>query len=297
MSSSLLLRGAVRKAGIEQGRLSYTSDHMLTAVEMNFTKALGRIQGQPELYQTRDRTLMSTIPEHGEMHQLEMKELLKTEFDQIKIQAAQLISIARTQRRTGTKTERQQLVKQMDAFMHQLTQLMLKAEDNMAIHKRKFKGKNKRDVWSEFWAKKSRYMTMLKRIIACVAVKRDRHKVRKLLRSIKHDNDTHQQYGLDELPTVPETSAPHAEWIQYRKKATELINLKQHTLHLRDRRKARMKMKKSLAVRDKQMRNQREVGKWIKWALKRAPREGKPTVLLQKNRHRNDHHGHTKGYG
>jgi hypothetical protein len=166
--------------------------------------------------------------------------------------------------------------------MEQLTKLMLQSEDKMEVQKRKFKGKNKRDVWSTFWATKSRYMTLLKRIIACAAVKRDRHKVRKLLRQLKPDNDTHLQYGLDELPQVPETAAPHAEWCQYRKKATEMIRTKQQQLHLRDRRKNRLSMKKALAIRDKQMRNQREVGQWIKWALKRTPRESKPTVLLQK---------------
>ncbi len=281
MSSTLLLRGAGRRAGIEQGQLSYTSDHMLTAVEMNFTKALGRLQGQPVLYQPRTRSLMSTIPEHREMYQTAMRDLLKTEFTDIKAQTSHITGLARTQRRNGSKADRTKLLKKMDTLMQQLTKLMLQSEDKMEVQKRKFKGKNKRDVWSTFWATKSRYMTLLKRIIACAAVKRDRHKVRKLLRQLKPDNDTHLQYGLDELPQVPETAAPHAEWRQYRQKATEMIRTKQQRLHLRDRRKARLNMKKALAIRDKQMRNQREVGQWIKWALKRTPRESKPTVLLQ----------------
>ena len=59
------------------------------------------------------------------------------------------------------------------------------------------------------------------------------------------------------LTSAVPNQVPEAAWQQYRKLASELIKQKQRTLHLRDRRKARMNMKKSLAVRDKQMRSQR----------------------------------------
>ena len=150
VSSSIIIRGAVLRAGIEQGGLSYSSDHMLTAIEINFTRLLGRIQGQPTLYTPRTRSLMSTIPEHCEMYQEQMKELLRTDFNNLRADAAKLIALARQQGRKGTSQENKKLVHMMDDVMEKLTHLMLQAEDKMEIQKRKYKGKNKRDVWSGF---------------------------------------------------------------------------------------------------------------------------------------------------
>ena len=93
---------------------------------------------------------MSTIPEHCEMYQEQMKELLRTDFNNLRADAARLIALARQQGRKGTSQENKKLVQMMDDVMEKLTHLMLQAEDKMEIQKRKYKGKNKRDVWSGF---------------------------------------------------------------------------------------------------------------------------------------------------
>ena len=60
-SNTFLQDGTITGAGIDTGKITYKSDHIMVGVRVNFITMVGRIEGMPKTQKNRPKTVKATI--------------------------------------------------------------------------------------------------------------------------------------------------------------------------------------------------------------------------------------------
>lgn len=206
-------------AAIETGKAFYQSDHRLCGLKLNITKIIGKITTlKTKQMQIRARTLRCTDKKLKDAYVEEIEHLEKKAYDKghttIWTQITKLYEEAMTHKRTKTGAEKKLFRHRANKVMAKLVMTLLKAEDRVAKKLEKFKGKNKRDFWSDWMARKQSKMHMLKALLKKGRVKTQRTKVNRIIAERISAQDKSFAQGL--LNKCPPVSAPNSIWDYYR---------------------------------------------------------------------------------
>ena len=83
----------------------------------------------------------------------------------------------------------------------------------------------------------------------------------------------------DTLNNIPEIDDSERDWKKYNAEVRKHLTEQQKTMHMRQRVRWRMNMKKFKAHREEQRKKQHEVRLYYNYALRRPAQEAKPTTL------------------
>ena len=122
MTNTMIKEGSLIGAGIETGHNFYSSDHNMIGININWTKALGRIPELHKHFTPRKRVVRATI-EDNKLHYQEIgirraaKQCKPGNGGDINQRTAKLLEKATKMGRTGSKKERKHMQKQMNILM------------------------------------------------------------------------------------------------------------------------------------------------------------------------------------
>jgi len=279
MSSKLVQDGSLIGAGIETGHCFYKSDHNMIGTEVNFTKLIGRIQGQEELYQPRRRIVKAGIKENKKQFTRIAKEREEKYDKSIVRWANEIEDITKTNNNVDNKKQIQQ---EIDVRYRKIVKEILAIEDDQTVEINKFGGKTTKHAWSDVFSRKICNIRLLKSTIRYSVQHSKRNKVEEIVNRIKKRGNQISDDVYDIIDKVPNMSAGESEWRKFTRSSISALRRLQKGIHLRARVKWRQQMKKWKYKKDEQRKNQHEVKKYYDYALKRKPQEAKPTVLYEK---------------
>ena len=284
VTEGLWAEGAILRAGIENSRGFYTSDHNMIANEIDFNKALGKIVNKPQ-HQERPRTLKSSIKELAKEYNdnlMEIVEHTKTKTNNLLEKIDKLYEVAKEQKRNMSKTRKKIFRKQMDIVMDEMTKMLLSAENKMAKNREKKRGKRK-NHWSPNMVYKQSYMTILKTLIKKATTKKNRGKVTAIVDHLQKRDELYGAMGEMGIKTAPHQGARWSEWKAYIQETRANIKQRQKALGSRKRVRERRQIKERIADLDKKWKVNQQLKSYLNYALGRKNNNHKPQVLIQRH--------------
>ena len=280
MSSKLVQEGSLLGAGIETGHCFYKSDHNMIGTEVNFTKLIGRIQGQERLYHPRRRIVKAGIKENKTQFSRIATEREKKYDKSIVRWANEIEDITNTSK--DNTVNKKQVQKEIDERYRKIIKEILAIEDDQKVEINKFGGRTTKHAWSDVFSRKICNIRLLKSTIRYGLQHSKRHKVEEIVNRIKKQSNQISDDVYNIIDEVPDSNAGESVWRKFTRTSISALKSLQKGIHLGARVKWRQQMKKWKYKKDEQRKNQHEVKKYYDYALKRKPQAAKPTVLYEK---------------
>ena len=156
VSRETILQGGISAAGIETGHVSYTSDHHMIGMIVDFNKITGKVNELPTQQQVRRRVVKAGNKDNKEIYRniAEKREINQRKKQKMTItdRIEQLYDKAIQMGRQGTEKQKKEFTKNMDTTMKAVVEELLTIEDRQQtesnqIKEKTYKGVNKKDIY------------------------------------------------------------------------------------------------------------------------------------------------------
>ena len=185
VSRETITQGAIEEAGIETGHTSYTSDHHMIGMTVNFNKIIGKLRRLPIQQQVRHRVVKAGNKEIKQIYKLIAEEREKEQIEKQKLTMTsridQLYKKAKQLGRQGTEKQKGELKHNMNETMKAVVEELLAIENRQYTESNQSKqktykgGNKKRHLRSEVMGKKTKIHKIL---IALLKQSRQKNKRR-----------------------------------------------------------------------------------------------------------------------
>ena len=249
--------GTVRGVGIDTSRWTHGSDHCMIGMRVNFTTMVGRVRGMPVLYQPPKRTVMAGQAKNKKQYReiAERREREQKKKGKGIIIWTQQLREANKNARNKTTKQRKTLQVTNDRIMRKIVKELKAIEQEQADQLNKFGGTRTRHNWSDVFSRRNGIYALLLEIIQRTRKKRLRPQIYSIVKKIiKRSQIIGMELG-GTLSDIPQVDANEREWKKYDAEVRRHLTDQQRSMHMRQKVRWRMNMKKFKKHRDEQRKN------------------------------------------